>query len=441
MIRKHLIACIVVLACATRLTAAAAAEPDAFADNACVQCHRDLPGRSSEIVDLEWKHSVHFSAKVGCEGCHGGNAAVRRQQFASDEQFKSASHQERNAEFLLMRREGQLVTAARGRSVSYLCGKCHQNIKEHHLGSPHGEFGQPNCLYCHGAGSHRIERASLDIIDTRPRAESGRCSPCHRAATMESVARVKKLLTETEARIKAAGEQYKFLENAGYRSLELEGLNHHAGEARSQVRQIFHSFNMRDIAKLTAEVEAVADRTTAAYQLVQRLRTSQRQQTAVGASAVLFLLGFTGLLIYYKHTFLVHGGMSAAAPRSHLHPGGMVSHPALAEEVGMNPAPPPAGKPGESASFPRLGICFMFLHFGVAIFCLIFGTLFSRGGSSDLAAVGQLLCWPLQTFGSAIEHDHHAMFWPLMLVNSALWGLALAALAYPLVRWWSGRSS
>ena len=28
-------------------------QDDPFADNACVECHRDLPGRSSEIVDLE----------------------------------------------------------------------------------------------------------------------------------------------------------------------------------------------------------------------------------------------------------------------------------------------------------------------------------------------------------------------------------------------------
>ena len=50
---------------------------DEFAGNACVQCHRDLPGRSSEIVELEWKQSVHFNAKVGCDGCHGGNASLK----------------------------------------------------------------------------------------------------------------------------------------------------------------------------------------------------------------------------------------------------------------------------------------------------------------------------------------------------------------------------
>ena len=291
---------------ATAPAPTAAPAADAFADNACVECHRDLPGRSSEIVDQEWKHSVHFANKVGCEGCHGGNAAIRREQFKSAEEFKKASHLERNPEILLQQREAQFVSAARGRNISYLCGKCHMGIKEHHLGSPHGEFGQPTCLYCHGQGSHRIVPATLDIIDTRPRSENGRCSPCHRAATMESVSRIKKLLSETEAKIKDSGEQYKFLESAGYKNLELEKLHHHVKDVRTQVRQMFHSFNMRDIAKLTTEVEGVTDRTTAAYQIVQRLQKTQREQTKVGTAAVVFLLMFAGLLVYYKHAFHGH---------------------------------------------------------------------------------------------------------------------------------------
>jgi hypothetical protein len=287
---------------------------DPFADNACVECHRDLPGRSSEIVDQEWKHSVHYANKVGCEGCHGGNAAIRREQFKSAEEFKKASHLERNAEFLFVPQEAQFVSTARGRNISYLCGKCHMSIKEHHLGSPHGEFGQPTCLYCHGQGSHRIVPATLDIIDTRPRSVNGRCSPCHKAATMETVARIKKLLGDTEAKIKDSGEQYKFLEAAGYKNLELEKLHHHVSDVRTQVRQMFHSFNMRDIAKLTTEVEGVTDRTTAAFQVVQRLQKTQREQTRVGTAAVVFLLVFAGLLVYYKHAFLAH---DAVPPKPH----------------------------------------------------------------------------------------------------------------------------
>jgi hypothetical protein len=153
-------------------------EPDRFATNACVQCHRDLPGRSSQIVDLEWKHSVHYAAGVGCDGCHGGDPSVNAEQFQSRQALKLASHRRRNPEFLVLHDTGrEFVSSVRGRSVSYFCGMCHDEIKEKHLGSPHGKFGDPTCLYCHGQGSHKIEEPTLQIIDTRSRAEGGRCSP------------------------------------------------------------------------------------------------------------------------------------------------------------------------------------------------------------------------------------------------------------------------
>lgn len=278
---------------------------DPFASNACVQCHRDLPGRSSEIVEVEWKHSVHYRAKVGCDGCHGGNASARREQFASVDEFKAASHLDRVPDFLLMHsKEDQFVGQARGRAVSYFCGKCHADIKEKHLGSPHGDFGDPTCLYCHGQGSHKIMPPSPLIIDTRSRAEGGRCSPCHRAATMQTVRQVKEILINTEEQIRTSGTLYAELEEWGYQNLELEQLHHHAQQVRSQLRQIFHSFNMREINNFASEIQAVAERTEATHELVERLRQTQRNQTVIGALAVTMLLVFAGLLVYYKKTFL-----------------------------------------------------------------------------------------------------------------------------------------
>jgi hypothetical protein len=298
---------LLLLASLTPRLLAQSAPADPYAENACVQCHRDLPGRSSEIVDREWKQSVHFRANVGCDGCHGGNPALKRTQFASDDEFKRASHLERNPEFLLMQQGPEFVSAARGRSVSYFCGKCHAKIKAEHLGSPHGEFGDPTCLYCHGRGSHNIQHPSPMIIDTRGRAESGRCSPCHRAGTMEAVTRIRALLLDTEEQISASEKLYAQLEVWGYRNLELEKLNHHAKEVQSELRQVFHSFNMRDINNFAAEIQGSVDRTKATHELVERLRTTQRQQTIVGSIAVMVLLSFAGLLVYYKRAFLDHG--------------------------------------------------------------------------------------------------------------------------------------
>jgi hypothetical protein len=303
--------CLAVAAFAAAANGAAAAgkkeaKADPFADNACVQCHRDKPGRLSEIVDLEWKQSVHYAASVGCDGCHGGNPAPRREQYKSDDEWKKASHLERNPEFLVLHQDKEFTKSARGRSVSYFCGKCHAKIKEQHLGSPHGEFGDPTCLFCHGQGSHKITHPGTDIIDTRGRSEGGRCSPCHRSATMKAVGRIKTILADTEEQIKTSGRLYTDLEAWGYHNIELEKLHHHAAGVRSQLRQVFHSFNMRDINNFTTEIQGVVDRTTATHELVQRLRKTQRQQTLVGACAVAVLLSFGGLLVYYKNAFLEH---------------------------------------------------------------------------------------------------------------------------------------
>lgn len=290
------------------LVIAAAAVPataDPLAGNSCLECHRDLPGRSSEIVELEWKQSMHAAAGVGCDGCHGGNPAVRRGDYDSDEAWKRAAHLERDPEFLFMHRSGDLfVTPGRGRSVSYFCGKCHADIKEKHLGSPHGEFGDPTCLYCHGQGSHNIQDPTLDIIDTRGRRDGGRCSPCHLASTMETVTRIKSLLSETEQQIHRSGELYDQLKSWGYRNLELERLNDHSREVRSQLRQVFHSFNLLEISNFAGEINQTVQRTQATHEMVARLRSAQRRQARHGALVAAMLLVFAGLLVYYRHAFL-----------------------------------------------------------------------------------------------------------------------------------------
>jgi hypothetical protein len=288
------------------LSAVAAADDDArFAGNACVECHRDLPGRSSAIVELEWKKSVHHAAGTACDDCHGGNAALRREQFDSDEAWKRASHLQRDPEFMFMSRtDGAFVSGARGRSVSYFCGKCHADIKAHHLGSPHGEFGDPTCLYCHGEGSHAIQDPTLDIIDVRGRAEGGRCSPCHLASTMNSVTRIKTTLEACEQRIRETAEQIGELEEWGYRNLDLQRRQQDARQLRSRLRQIFHSFDMLEINNFAAEIQLTADRITATHGMVEKLRTAQRQQAGIGALAVVMLLSFAGLLVYYRHRYL-----------------------------------------------------------------------------------------------------------------------------------------
>jgi hypothetical protein len=275
-------------------------------DNACVQCHRDLPGRSSAIVELEWKQSAHYAAGITCDGCHMGNASVRRESFESDEAWKEAAHLERDPAFMFARSADEaFVSTARGREVSYFCGKCHADIKEKHLGSPHGEFGDPTCLYCHGQGSHAITTPTVDLIDDRSRAEGGRCTPCHLASTMVTVSRIKTSLVETEERIRQASTLFEELEGWGYQNLELERLHDDADQVRSKLRQVFHSFNMHEINNFVGEIQLTTDRTVATHDMIRRLRGARSRQAAVGGLVALMLLCFAGLLVYYRHAFLI----------------------------------------------------------------------------------------------------------------------------------------
>lgn len=292
-------------------------DADRYADNACVQCHRNLAGRSAEIVDLEWARSVHHDHNVACDGCHGGDASLTRDQFPSDEAFKEAAHLARNPEFLQLHGgEGVFVSRARGRSISYFCGRCHTEIMEKHLGSPHGNFGDPSCLYCHGRGSHAIPPATTEIIDTRSRLEGGRCSYCHQASTMKAVAEIKDILDKSAELIDSSAAKFIKLEGMGYRNLALSDLHHHTAETHSRLRRVFHSFNRREINELARSIDNVAKQTDSVYQLVESLRQARRNQTLIGLGAVVFLLAFARILVYYKAAFCEHPDRSEAVPPS-----------------------------------------------------------------------------------------------------------------------------
>jgi hypothetical protein len=273
-------------------------------DNACVSCHRDLAGKLSAVVQ-EWTQSVHFRNSVTCDGCHGGDPSITRDQCPDEETFKNRSHQQRTRELSLVNRpEEQFTSAARGRSVSYFCGKCHSQIKEKHLGSPHGDLGNPTCLYCHGQGSHAIVESKVDLIDLRPLSQGGRCAVCHRAATMETVSQVYHILVNAETQLKKASEQYGQLETFGYRNLAMKKMYGHSRETLSQLRQCFHSFNMREINEAASTIKTSAQLTQDTYDMIQALEVAKGRQAFIGIGAVTFLLSFAGLLLAYRNRYL-----------------------------------------------------------------------------------------------------------------------------------------
>jgi hypothetical protein len=293
-------------AAATRLAAGAGAATDAAPYDACVQCHENLPGRLSAVVE-EWRRSVHHEHQVTCAGCHGGDPTVRREQFTSEEEFTKRSHLRRAGRiFVIADTSGSFVPTVRGRAVSYFCGACHSTIKEKHLGSPHGNLGEPSCLYCHGRGSHAIDPPRLAIVDTRGSAEGGRCALCHRAATMETVKRIKNMLSDAETRLSTAVDQYAWLQHKGYKNLALDRMYEHSQDTRSKLRRTFHSFNMREITNFVSALNSNADRTQQIYDMIADLVQVKRRQAVTAGLVILLLLAFAALLLYYRHTVLNH---------------------------------------------------------------------------------------------------------------------------------------
>ena len=134
---------------------------------------------------------------------------------------------------------------------------------------------------------------------------------------MKAVGQIKEALAKTTDRIDASAEIFSKLEELGYRNLALGEAHHHTADTHSHLRRVFHSFNMREINELARSIEGVAQQTDAAYDLVQAERQARRNQTGVGLTAVVFLLAFAGLLLYYKHAFCEHYDRSTAVRGSH----------------------------------------------------------------------------------------------------------------------------
>jgi len=323
-----------------------------YAGNACIECHRAEGGRLAEIVDTEWKQSVHYTNNVPCEACHGGDATLTRDAFATDEEFKKASHLTFNAEFLFLRDRGGVgsaqeegisyacrechgdsriertpgdphagpepraclfsrdggVSMSRSRGIAYICAKCHPRDAEKHLASQHGSFGAPSCLFCHGDGSHAIPAATIDILDTRPREELGRCSPCHKPGTMNVVTQIRTMLEQTDQLVGQARVQFAELEKMQYRNLALTEMQHHIDDILTNLRQVLHGNDIRAISELARSIKNIANQTAYDHDLVSALHDARRGQTKVAIAAAGLLLVLVAMLVAYLKFFCRRSG-------------------------------------------------------------------------------------------------------------------------------------
>ncbi len=288
--------------------------PDPYAGDACVICHRIE--KNTQYIYNEWTQSVHYKNNVSCSGCHGGDPSVSVPDASDQAAYQAAvdaAHLRRNPEFFLLHGKGpEFESTARGRSVSYYCGRCHTEIMEKHLGSPHGDFGAPTCLYCHatsqdrpGRVTHAIQPATLDIVDPRSRGERGRCSTCHSQAAMKVVHTLKKLLEESVADIEQSAKDYAFVLESGYRYLNLGAMLDNSRQMRSRVRISFHSFNMREIQEACRAISRVKETSASAAEIVGETERAKKRQSVIGLAVSAFLLTFAGLLVYYRRRYCI----------------------------------------------------------------------------------------------------------------------------------------
>ncbi len=153
-------------------------------------------------------------------------------------------------------------------------------------------------------GSHAIQESSAEIIDVRSSSEGGRCAICHRAATMETVSNVYHIMVNAQLQLESSTKLYNWLQTHGYKNLAMDKMYHNSRETLSQLRQTFHSFNMREINEFASSIGANAELTQDTYNMIESLEIAKARQAKLGISSVLFLLCFAGLLLIYRKKYL-----------------------------------------------------------------------------------------------------------------------------------------
>lgn len=126
----------------------------------CSDCHFANPNAPGPQHLTDWELSAHSRASIGCERCHGGNAATFEPMPA-------------HRGILMAARPASPVNR---KNVPSTCGQCHasqfvQFQKSHHFEMlQSGDSGGPICTTCHGEVAARI---------LSPKGIEAQCNQCH----------------------------------------------------------------------------------------------------------------------------------------------------------------------------------------------------------------------------------------------------------------------
>ncbi len=231
-------------------------DPKSPPKSTCIDCHARLAGALGKSVS-EWRTSIHGRKGITCVDCHGGDRTSERYAKSPAAGYKGIP---------------------RMRDVPYACGRCHQPIKEKHLGSPHGAHGLPHCVSCHGY--HAIERPDPKRIITEEA-----CTKCHDFAAPKRALAALEKADELQA---AMARKLKEIEHLPYAKAEFLRQRTELKLERSDVVAAFHSFQIGEIQRIGTN----AERLLKAIALLEERETQRRRQKNREIPFILTLMGF-----------------------------------------------------------------------------------------------------------------------------------------------------
>jgi hypothetical protein len=136
------------------------ATPAAAQQSRCADCHFSRPDAPAPEHYSDWDRSAHGRNNVGCEKCHGGDAATFEPFLAHRGILNSANP----------------ASPVNRRNLSATCGTCHAGPfvgfqkSQHFALLEKGDRRVPVCSTCHGAAG--FHRPSARAIETQ-------CRQCH----------------------------------------------------------------------------------------------------------------------------------------------------------------------------------------------------------------------------------------------------------------------
>ena len=244
--------------------------------SSCVQCHDQLQGQLHAPVG-QWRDSVHGKAGVTCDGCHGGDVAEPTMAHSPSAGF---------------------VGRPRLRDFPYMCGKCHGEIKDVHVGSVHGKNGLPHCVTCHGA--HAIQPPDPAAIITE-----AECSKCH---AFEKAKTAQSMLQKARGLVEELDTFAKGVEHIPSVIQPLRQMQKDLRLDRDGVLATFHSFRIGEIQQIGGNVDRVM-KTIAKLREREELRErNYERERPVILSLVAFLLlaAAIGYRAYHSNTPIAH---------------------------------------------------------------------------------------------------------------------------------------